>query len=106
LPGGVPDVISVRVEIVRSPSWVALYDVELERDRGEGSACLLLAPQAVNLRGDPSTGKPPVGRLPTGFAALGTSRTAGEDGYDWYGLSLGGYVRADVVKPSTACSAL
>lgn len=106
LPGGVPDVVGIRAEVVRSPSWVSFHDVELLRDGGTGPACLLTAAATVNMRGDASTENAPVGQLPAGIAALGTAREPGADGYDWYRTALGSFVREDVVSASAGCSVL
>ncbi len=107
LPGGVPDVTGIRIEILSSPSWVALHEVELLRDRGQGPACLVGGGGAVNLRGDPSTDHPAVGRLDAGQVAQAVARVAGQGELPWLRLSDGSFVRSDVVRESAAgCDAL
>jgi hypothetical protein len=105
LGNGLPDVHKVRIEVPYSPSWVSFHDVEILRSTGTGEACLLTARSTVNLRGDPTTDNPPIGKLPKGMAMLGVQRIA-QDPYDWFKTAAGSYVRADVVAAGIPCMKL
>lgn len=106
LPGGLPHVTGLRVEIAASPSWVSFYDIEALRDPGRGSPCLITANGAVNLRRNASTDHPPIGQLPAGTAAMAVGTRGGADGFTWFQLTGDAFVRGDVVVAGSNCAAL
>jgi len=106
LPGGVPNVTAVRVEIARSPSWISLYEVELLRSSESGRACVLTSGGNVNLRLAATTGAGLAGRLERGQALIGTRRHDGGAGPHWFETHAGTFVRSDVIAASPGCARL
>lgn len=108
LPAPLADVTAVRVETQSSPSWVAWREVEvLSGNPALGTACLVApAGGAANLRGGPSTSEAVTGALDAGQRAVVDAFTAGADGFRWFRLGGGDWVRADVVMLSGGCEAL
>ncbi len=106
LPGGLDEVVEVQIDALESESWISYYNVDVLRAADGPPACLVIADAAVNLRGDPSTDNPPVGRLAAGWAMMATELVAVEGALPWFHLSNDSYVRVDVVAAGSACQRL
>jgi len=65
-----------------------------------------MATQNVNLRMGPGTDNAQHGTLPAGQAATVTGQVTGADGYVWFQLEDGTYVRSDLGTTSGACGDL
>ncbi|MCA9894520.1 MAG: discoidin domain-containing protein, partial [Anaerolineae bacterium] len=103
LPMPLADVISIRVETLRSPSWVSWKEVEVYESENETSACVALA-NGANLRAEPSTTTAVAGSV-NGGVVIG-QQTVGDDGFIWYGTLNDTWVRSDVVSTSGDCDSL
>ena len=85
LPAPLPDVIGLRVETLRSPSWVAWKEIEVMRSTEDGPAlCVVLAPGGANCAAGraprmrwPDRSRPVAGPLST---AKRPARTASRGG--------------------------
>lgn len=71
-----------------------------------GADCTLSAPGNVNLRGGPGTQFGIAGTLAAGTASQATGQTTGSDGFVWWQLTSGYWVRADVVNEAGNCDGL
>ena len=68
--------------------------------------CAIITERVVNARLQPNTSAEP---LPNGLqpgAYLGVAVTTGSDGFNWYQLEFGYWVREDIVSVSPGCAAL
>jgi plastocyanin len=68
--------------------------------------CSISSTNNVNLRSSPSTDGQQLGTLNAGQTATVTGQTTGADGYIWYQLEGGSFVRSDVVTTSGVCGDL
>ena len=68
--------------------------------------CTVTPKSSANLRSGPGTSFPLHGSLPFGQAATATGQTQGADGFNWFQLADGSFVRSDIVNTSGDCSAL
>jgi hypothetical protein len=60
----------------------------------------------VNMRSGPGTDFIPAGQLSPGTTVRANGQAAGTDGYTWWRLTSGAWVREDVVSPTDACATL
>jgi hypothetical protein len=104
LPAPLHEVSFVRVGTLASPSWVAWKEIEAWRGpEGAAPACLVTAPDNVNLRAGPSTAADITGLLQAGQAAVIGGQASGEEGFTWWRLLSGVWVRDDVVRTAGGC---
>ncbi len=73
---------------------------------GATGACKLTARQNVNLRGGPGTNYAIVGSLAAEGTASADGYAQGADGFRWWRLGEGQWVRADLVDATGACAGL
>ncbi len=71
-----------------------------------GGGCTLTPHTAVNLRGGPGTAYPIEGRLGARDSAQADGYAQGADGFRWWRLAGGRWVRSDLVDRAGACAAL
>jgi len=71
-----------------------------------GGCTITAGGQDINIRSGAGTDMSPSGVLRAGSSSAVDGQTTGSDGQTWYRLSSGGFVRADVVSASGACSSL
>lgn len=100
-----PDVRAIRVETLASPSWAAWREIEVYEGTGE-AACVVQASATVNLHATASTASEIVGSLPGGRSAVAVGQARGDDGFVWYQLTYGPWVREDIVSDTEACADL
>lgn len=105
LDSPLPEIRAIRVETLASPSWVAWKEIEVYAG-STGTACVVWAGGTVNLRAEASTASEPVGTIPAGRGAVVISQTEGDDGFIWYHLPHGAWVRQDVITASGDCADL
>ena len=105
LDAPVPDARVLRVETLVSPSWVAWREIEAY-EGGTGSACIVQAGGTVNLRTEASTASAAVGTLAASRGAVVISQRDGDDGFIWYRLQQGAWVREDVLTLFGDCADL
>lgn len=90
------------------PSWAPIHITTLQPVNlhvRPTSICNISASQRVNLRSSPSTDASSPGRLPTGYhAADGQQRD--NEGFVWWRLANGYWVRSDVVDATGNCNGL
>lgn len=103
-PAPVHDITTLRIATLESPSWVAWFEVEIFAGNPDvPGACLITAPNNINLREGPGTTFETRTVLSAGDAALVDGQTTGEDGFVWYRLAVGAWARSDVVSASPSC---
>lgn len=73
---------------------------------GPGDACTVQAINTVNLRGGPGTHYPQQGQLPAGQTASPAGQVQGSDGFRWWQLDGGAWLRGDLVTMAGACEAV
>lgn len=101
----VADIQAVRVETLASPSWVSWREIEVYRgDAESGAACVVTSTRTVNLRAEPTTNSAIATVLLTGRGAVVTGSETGADGFVWWQLVNGAWVRSDVVTAGPGCS--
>ncbi|MBN1283794.1 MAG: tetratricopeptide repeat protein [Anaerolineae bacterium] len=71
--------------------------------RQDDAACTVTASSTVNRRSGPGTDYDPMGKLEGGQTAEVTGQIMGQDGFVWWQLADGAWVRADVVQAAGAC---
>ncbi len=71
-----------------------------------GGQCGVRAANTVNLRSGPGTGYDLAGSLTAGETALVVGQATGGDGFTWWKLESGAWVRSDVISVGGACSAV
>ena len=104
LPVALSGVETVRVETLASPSWVSWREIEvLGGLKAAVEACVVVAPGAVNLRSGPGTDFESPGKLAAGQGAIVTGQTTGADGFVWWQVPPGLWVRSDVVRTTGGC---
>ncbi len=69
----------------------------------EPIVCMLNATQNVNLRGGAGTGFPVQGSLAAGSRTSATGQTRSADGFIWFQVESGAWVRADVIVEDASC---
>lgn len=72
----------------------------------EPVTCGISIDQTVNMRIRPGTDYGGAGQLSAGDFANANGQVAGGDGYTWWRLTTGAWVRGDVVNPSPDCTTL
>ena len=72
----------------------------------EREFCIVTARGGINLRGGPSTTDPVMGGMALGQTAQATGQATGADGFTWYRLLDGAWVREDVVTAAPDCASL
>lgn len=105
LDAALPGVTGIRVDTLASPSWVAWKEIEVFAD-GSGTACVVQAAGNVNLRSEPATTSVVAGTLTAGMGAVVDQQVQDDDGFTWYRLPHGVWVRADVITATGDCAAL
>lgn len=73
---------------------------------GADEVCAVAADNSVNLRAGPGTNYPQLGQLAAGQTANSNGYATGDDGYRWWRLDDGSWVRSDLVQSAGACDAL
>lgn len=68
--------------------------------------CLISAPETVNLRAGPGTEYDRAGTLAGGTSTNADGQITGSDGFIWWRLTDGQWVRSDVVETAGECDAL
>lgn len=106
LDAPLPDVMGIRVETLYSPSWVSWKEIEIFSSDSEQVACVVQANGAANLRSEASTSSDVAGSLASGSGAVVDHQISGNDGFVWYQLLQGDWVREDVISPTGGCEAL
>ena len=66
-------------------------------------SCQVSAGQSVNIRSEPSTAAAVVRTLAAGESQSVSTQTTGADGFPWFELTQGGWVRSDVIRTSGNC---
>jgi uncharacterized protein YraI len=69
-------------------------------------SCTLLAPGNVNVRSAPATSAALVRQIPVGQSMMAVAQTTGRDGFVWWRLRDGNWVRSDVVRAEDKCQDL
>ncbi|MBN1679445.1 MAG: hypothetical protein JW966_04085 [Anaerolineae bacterium] len=72
----------------------------------EPVACDITTGTTVNLRIRPGAGNPQAGQIGAGSVVHASGQTAGIDGYTWWRLTNGAWVRDDVITAAPDCAAL
>jgi hypothetical protein len=70
------------------------------------SSCMVTTRFGVNLRTGPGQGYDKAGSAPAGQALTATKQTKGADGFTWWQLDTGEWVREDLVLEAADCTAL
>ena len=70
------------------------------------SACTVTPKSSANRRSGPGTTYTPTGQLAFGQSAAVTGQTQGADGFIWFQLDDGSFVRSDVITTFGDCSAV
>ncbi len=73
---------------------------------GDGGTCQISAPQAVNMRGGPGTNFERQGQLQPNTSFEADGQAQGDDGFVWWRLTSGAWVRSDVVEADADCPQL
>jgi uncharacterized protein YraI len=73
---------------------------------GPNDACTVLAKRLSNLRGGPGTNYPWNGQLLEGQRALPDGYADGADGYRWFHLPNGNWIRSNLVDQAGTCDSL
>ncbi|MEO1667780.1 MAG: hypothetical protein AAFU54_24300 [Chloroflexota bacterium] len=81
-------------------------NVWVYRIAAEAGGCEILAGGNVNLRGGPGTTFNVAGTLSGGSVSVAVAAATGADGFTWYQLEGGAYVREDVITAQGACASL
>jgi oligopeptide transport system substrate-binding protein len=97
--------VSGPIETVYDARYFDAYSVDTEA-RGAVLVCSLSAAQNVNLRGGPGTNFDVVGMLEANVAQNAVAQTNGTDGFTWWQVESGAWVREDVVLEDGMCAAL
>ena len=105
LAAPLPGVTGIRVDTLVSPSWVAWKEIEVF-EGGVGASCVVRAGGNVNLRSEATTSSAAAGTLAAGSGAIVDQKTQGADGFTWYHLPHGVWLREDVVSTSGDCAGL
>ncbi len=86
------------------------YIVPVEADASQfaSASCIITVVdfENVNVRQLPSTSANVTREIPRGETAIGIGQATADDGYVWYQLQAGDWVRSDVVSASEACNSL
>jgi hypothetical protein len=81
-------------------------DMWVYRVSAGAGACEITTSSNVNQRSGPGTNFGVAGQLSPGTVYQATAQARGSDGFTWYQLEDGAYVREDVVQAQGACSSL
>lgn len=73
---------------------------------GPDSACTVTPANNANLRGGPGTNFDRAGALSAGQAVTADGQTQAADGFTWYRLTDGGWVRGDLVSATAGCASI
>jgi hypothetical protein len=79
-------------------------NTETETQSGADTACTVSANSNVNQRSGPGTDFDVSGTLAGGSSAGVDGQTTGTDGFTWYRLTTGAWVRGDLVTAGAGCS--
>jgi hypothetical protein len=69
-------------------------------------SCSIGSDRTVNMRSGPGTTFNEAGQIVAGVTVQGNGQAIGGDGYTWWRLTNGAWVRGDVVNAATNCSSL
>lgn len=83
-----------------------INDMWVYRVSSGAGVCEVTASSNVNQRTGPGTNFSVAGQLTAGRVYQATGQAQGSDGFTWYQLETGAFVREDVVTESGACSSL
>lgn len=72
----------------------------------DSDTCFVSSSNSVNLRSGPGTGFTAVDKLPTSEPVRVQAQATGDDGFVWWNLADGNWVRSDVVQETGGCSQL
>lgn len=100
------DVQAVRVDSLRSPSWIAWKEISVLVGEPTAEACVVWAGGMINLRTDTSTTAPIAGSLQAGRGVYIDAQRTDDAGFVWWRLLDGAWVRSDVVTRSGSCADL
>lgn len=108
LPSALANVRSVRYTTLESDMWPCWYEVEVLSAAPDTALACVIRPAGaqVNLRAEPSTNADIVGSLTQGQAMLAEGQSDGADGFMWWQLTNGAWIRDDVALSSESCAAL
>lgn len=108
LSGALQDVTAIRFLTLEGDMWPCWYEVEvLSASPDTPSACLIKPSGArVNLRSEPTTSAEIAGALEAGQGAIAHTQTTGDDGFIWWQLTNGVWIRDDVAQTNDECASL
>lgn len=86
----------VHVETLASVSWVSWKEIEVVAGESGDDVCLISADSNINLRTEPSTDSALAGSLAAGRYAIVDRQMLGADGFVWWRIPDGIWVRSDV----------
>ena len=69
-------------------------------------SCMITATRVVNLRQMASVASEQVGQMQVGEVRVADGQAIGDDGFVWWRLSVGIWVRSDIVDADGDCEAL
>lgn len=69
-------------------------------------SCEIIASSTVNRRSGPGTNFAIAGQLQSGSITQAVAQTEGGDGFTWYELDDGSFIREDIIRTEGACSSL
>lgn len=69
-------------------------------------ACEVIAGSTVNRRSGPGTNFAIAGQLNSGSITEAVAQTTGSDGFTWYELEDGSFIREDIIRTQGACAGL
>lgn len=92
----------VRVESISSPHNASWGEIEVYSAGFVG--CVVSASNTVNLRSGAGTDSDTIRQMESGETALVSGKYEADDGYLWWHLKEGAWVRSDVVQAAGACN--
>lgn len=107
LPAPLADVVGVRFLTLASAGWPCWHELEVIADSTvSGAACVVTAANDVNLRAEPSTDADIPATLSAGTGRFVVAQTVDDDGFTWWQVDTGAWVRGDVVTTAGDCTAV
>lgn len=85
---------------------ITLLPEAVTGDLGEAGGCTVTALGVINMRSGPGTAYPRVGSLAENETAISVGQAEGLDGFTWWKLDDGNWVREDVVSATGDCTGL
>lgn len=96
LPNPLNGVQRIRVETLASESWVSWKEIEVIAGSDSGQPCLITANSNINLRAAASINSAQAGTLSASRYAIVNGQQLGADGFVWWYIPDGLWVRSDV----------